>query len=76
MRKTITMLVALALLGGFGGLAMAGDAGLCEYSHKKQQADVKTDKTKPVASKTDKADSKLAVAVADKTQPAKEAQKN
>ncbi len=76
MRKTMTLLVALALLVGFSGFAMAGgDGGFCAYSHKKHQADVKTDKTKPVASKTDKADSNVALAVVDKTEPAKDAKK-
>ena len=69
MRKAVTSLLAIALLVGFSGLAWAGGGdGFCAYSHKKLQAD-KTDKTKPVASKTDKADDgKPALAVADKTQ--------
>ncbi len=72
MRKTMTLLVALALLVGFSGFAMAGGGdGFCAYSDKKHQAEVQTEKTKPVASKTDKADSNVALADADKTQPAK-----
>lgn len=70
MRKTMTLLVALALLVGFSGFAMAGGDGFCAYSHKKQQAKVETEKTKPVASKTDKADSDIALADVEKTQPA------
>ncbi len=71
MRKTMTLLVALALIVGFSGFAMAGGAdGVCAYSHKKQQAKVQTEKTKPVASKTDKADSNIALADVEKTQPA------
>ncbi len=76
MRKVVTSFFVIALLVGFSGLAWAGGGdGFCAYSHKKQQAEVQTDKTKPVASKTDKADdSKLALAVAEKTQKT-EAQK-
>jgi len=76
MRKTMTLLVALALLTGFSGLAMAGGGdGLCNYSSKKHQANVETEKTQPVASKTDKADSNVAMATVEKTQPAKDAKK-
>lgn len=69
MRKAVTSFLAIALLVGFSGLAWAGGGeGFCAYSHKKLQAD-KTDKTKPVAEKTNKADgNNLALAVADKTQ--------
>ncbi|PON17471.1 hypothetical protein C2W62_13020 [Candidatus Entotheonella serta] len=71
MRKTMTLLVALALLVGFSGFAMAGGGdGFCAYSHKKLQANEQTEKTKPVAQKTDKADSKVALADAEKTKPA------
>jgi hypothetical protein len=76
MRKTMTLWVALALLAGFSGFAMAGGAGeFCNYSSKKHQAKVETEKTQPVASKMDKADSTVAIADADKTQPAKDAKK-
>ncbi len=70
MRKAVTLFLAIALLVGFSGLAWAGGGeGFCAYSHKKQQADVKTDKTKPVVSKTEKTDAgKIALADADKTQ--------
>jgi hypothetical protein len=71
MRKTMTGLVALALLVGFSGFAMAGGAdGMCTYSDKKHQAKVETEKTQPVASTTDKADTNIAVADLEKTQPA------
>ncbi len=71
MRKTMTLLVALALLVGFSGFAMAGGGdGFCAYSKTKLQANEQTEKTKPVAAKTDKADGKVALAEADKTQPA------
>lgn len=70
MRKTMTGLVALVLIGGFSGFALAGGgAGLCDYSSKKHQAKVETEKTKPVASTTDKADGNVALAEAEKTQP-------
>jgi hypothetical protein len=69
MRKTMTLLVALALLVGFSGFAMAGGDGMCNYLDKKHQAKVQTEKTKPVASTTDKADSKLALVDVDKTSP-------
>jgi hypothetical protein len=70
MRKMMTGLLALALIVGFSGFALAGGAdGYCDYS-KKSQAKMETEKTKPVASKTDKADSNVALADADKTQPA------
>lgn len=76
MRKTMTLMMAFALLMGFSGFAMAGGGdGFCNYSNTKQQADVKTEEMKPVASKTDKADSKLALAVADKTQQATDVKK-
>jgi hypothetical protein len=76
MRKTMTLLVALALLAGFSGFAMAGGGdGMCDYSSKKHQAKVETEKTQPVASKTDKADSNVAMVAVDKTQPAKDAKK-
>ncbi len=67
MRKAVTLFLAIALIAGFSGLALAGGGdGFCAYSHKKLQAD-KTDKTKPVASKTDKADAgKVALAEAEK----------
>ena len=71
MRKMMTGLLTLALIVGFSGFALAGGAGeFCSYSHKKLQAEVKTEKAKPVASKTDKADSNVALADAEKTQPA------
>ncbi|ETX08967.1 hypothetical protein [Candidatus Entotheonella palauensis] len=70
MRKTMTLLFALALLVGFSGFAMAGGDGFCAYSDKKVQAEAKTEKAQPVASKTDKADGKVALADAEKTQPA------
>ena len=76
MRKTMTLFIALALLAGFSGFAMAdGGYGSCEYSSKKHQAKVETEKTQPVASKTDKADSNVAVAAVEKTQPARDAKK-
>jgi hypothetical protein len=76
MRKTMTLFATLALLAGFSGFAMAGGGdGACMYSEKKHQAEVQTEKTKPVASKTDKADDNIAVAVVDKTEPAKDAKK-
>ena len=71
MRKTMTLLVALALLVGFSGVALAGGMGDgCSYSDKKHQAKVDTEKTQPVASKTDKADSNVALADIEKTKPA------
>ena len=71
MRKTMTLLVALALLVGFSGFAMAGGAdGTCTYSDQKHQAKVETEKTQPVASTTDKADTNVALADIEKTQPA------
>lgn len=71
MRKTMTLLVALALLVGFSGFAMAGGAGgFCTYSDKTHQVKVETEKTKPVASKTDKAETNVALADVEKTQPA------
>jgi hypothetical protein len=76
MRKTMTWLVALALLAGFSGLAMAGGNGdFCDYSSKKHQAKVETEKTQPVASTTDRADSNVAIAAVEKTQPAKDVKK-
>ncbi|ETX02219.1 MAG: hypothetical protein ETSY1_04345 [Candidatus Entotheonella factor] len=75
MRKTMTLVFALALLVGFSGFAMAGGDGFCAYSDKKAQAHAKTEKTQPVASKTDKADGNLALAVADKTQKTTDAKK-
>jgi hypothetical protein len=76
MRKTMLSLIALALLAGFSGFAMAdGKSGFCDYSSKKHQAKVETEKTQPVASKTDKADDNVAMAVIEKTQPARDARK-
>ena len=70
MRKMMTGLLALALIVGFSGFALAGGSEYCSYSHTKAQAEVKTEKTKPVASTTDKTDNKVALADAEKTQPA------
>jgi hypothetical protein len=71
MRKTMTLLAALTLLVGFSGFAMAGGAdGTCTYSDQKHQAKVETEKTQPVASTTDRADTSVALANIEKTQPA------
>lgn len=76
MRKTMTWFVALALLVGFSGFAMAGGGdGFCTYSNKKHEVKVDTQKKQPVVSKTDKAATDVALADVDKTPPATNAKK-
>ena len=72
MRKALALLVVLGLVVVFGGMALAGEFGTCNYqSHAKQVMADKADAPKPAATKsTLQADSnKLVLAQTDKETP-------